>query len=244
MNDKKTTLEVIAPSVDEAVEKGLDQLGLPRDAVDVEILDEGHGKFLGIGNRQVRIRLTFSDPSKEQDTETESSLVENPTEVFADEFEEAKEKAFQIVNNLLSKMKVNASVSARILEPEDDQDERMVIIEITGNDLSILIGRRAETLNALQYITSLMLNQQLDHWMPIIIDVQGYRFRRERQLRQMARRAADQVVATSRKQILEPMPPNERRIIHLELRYHPFVTTESIGEEPNRKTTIFLKPKE
>jgi spoIIIJ-associated protein len=244
MADKKTTLEVIAPSVDEAVEKGLDQLGLPRDAVDVEILDEGQGGFLGIGNRQVRIRMTLMDQVDENKQEVETVDFEEEPEEFADEFEKAKYKALRIVKTLLAKMKVKASVSARIMEPEDDHDEQMVIVEITGKDLSILIGRRAETLNALQYITSLMLNQQLDHWMPLIIDVQGYRFRRERQLRQMARRAADQVVATSRKQVLEPMPPNERRIIHIELRYHPFVTTESVGEEPTRKITIFLKPKE
>ena len=244
MTDKKTTLEVIAPSVDEAVEKGLDQLGLPRDAVDVEILDEGQGGFLGIGNRQVRIRMTLMDQADENKQEVETIDFEEEPEEFADEFEKAKYKALRIVKTLLAKMKVKASVSARIMDPEDDHDEQMVIVEITGKDLSILIGRRAETLNALQYITSLMLNQQLDHWMPLIIDVQGYRFRRERQLRQMARRAADQVVATSRKQVLEPMPPNERRIIHIELRYHPFVTTESVGEEPTRKITIFLKPKE
>jgi spoIIIJ-associated protein len=75
------------------------------------------------------------------------------------------------------------------------------------------------------------------------LDVQGYRLRRERQLRQLARRLADQVIQTGRRQVLEAMPANERRIIHLELRYHPFVTTTSIGEEPNRRATIILKPK-
>jgi len=76
-----------------------------------------------------------------------------------------------------------------------------------------------------------------------MLDVQGYRFRRERQLQRLARRLADQVVQTGRKQVLESMSANERRIIHLELRYHPFVTTKSIGEEPNRRVTISLKPK-
>lgn len=244
MNSKKTTLEVIAPSVDEAVERGLDQLGLPRDAVAIEVLDEGQGGFLGIGGRQVRIRLTLLDQMPKQETGAGTAQPKREIEEFADELEEAKVKALHIVQHLLESMKVNASASARIMEPEDDHDQQMVLVEITGKDLSILIGRRAETLNALQYVTSLILNQQLGKWMPLIIDVQGYRFRRERQLRQMARRAADQVVATGRKQVLEPMPPNERRIIHLELRYHPFVTTESVGEEPNRKTTIFLKPKD
>lgn len=243
MTDNKTTLEVIAPSVDEAVEKGLDQLGLPRDAVSVEILDEGQGGFLGIGGRQVRIRLTLVDEG-EQVSEVEAEIEGEEPEEFEDELEEAKVKALRIVKMLLDKMGISAKTTARIMEPEDENDQQLVLVEVTGKDLSILIGRRAETLNSLQYITSLLLNQQMGRWVPLVIDVQGYRFRRERQLRQLARRMADQVVATGRRQVLEPMPANERRIIHMELRFHPFVTTESVGEEPKRKTTIFLKPKE
>jgi spoIIIJ-associated protein len=247
MNEQETTLEIIAPSVEEAVEKGLDQLGLPRDAVSVEVIDEGKSNFLGIGNRKVRVRLSIADESS---TEDRKENKESPTpihiedEVFDDPLEEGKVKSERIVQNLLQNMKVTANVSSRILEPEDENDRTMVLVEITGKDLSILIGRRAETLNSLQYITSLMLNQEMGNWMPLMIDVQGYRFRRERQLRQLARRLADQVVQTGRKQVLEPMPANERRLVHLELRYHPFVTTESIGEGSNRKATIFLKPKE
>ncbi|MDK2981567.1 MAG: spoIIIJ-associated protein [Chloroflexota bacterium] len=246
MEDKKTTLEVIGPSVEDAIENGLDQLGLPRDAVEVEVLDQGQSGFLGIGNRQVRVRLTLTGDKKEEEKETPKKPVqaeyEDPEDL--DELEVAKRKAKAVVEHLLNSMRIQANVAARILEPEDDRDHPMVLIEVTGKDLSILIGRRAETLNSLQYITSLVLNNQVGHWVPLMIDVQGYRFRRERQLRQLARRLADQVIQTGRKQVLEPMPANERRLIHLELRYHPFVTTESVGEEPNRRTTIMLKPKE
>jgi len=247
MSEQKATLEIIAPSVEEAIEQGLDQLGLPRDAVKVDVLDEGKSGFLGVGSRQVRVRLTIGEePSEKDEKKSSESLhpVSIEGESFSDDLEEAKVKSERIVKNLLTKMKVRADVNARILDPEDENDRSMVLIEITGKDLSILIGRRAETLNAIQYITSLMVNQEMGTWMPLMIDVQGYRFRRERQLRQLARRLADQVVQTGRKQVLEPMPANERRLIHLELRYHPFVTTESVGEEPQRKTTIFLKPKE
>jgi spoIIIJ-associated protein len=246
MNDQKTTLEIIAPTVEEAVEKGLDQLGLPKDAVTIEILDEGQGGFLGIGARQVRVRLMLKDHPDDK-IENESEIVEDfddGSEEFEDKLEEAKVKAGRIVKALLKDMQISAKVASRIMDPEDEKDNPMVLVEVTGKDLSILIGRKAETLNSLQYITSLILNQQLGSWMPLLIDVQGYRFRRESQLRQLARRLADQVVATGRKQVLEPMPANERRLIHLELRYHPFVTTESVGDEPNRKATIFLKPKE
>lgn len=247
MNEQKTTLEIIAPSVEEAIEQGLDQLGLPRNAVSVDVLDEGKNGFLGMGNRQVRIRLSINEESSDKVSEKqviEMLPISVEGESFDDKLEEAKVKSERIVKNLLLQMKVKAETKARILEPEDENDKSMVLIEITGKDLSILIGRRAETLNSLQYITSLMVNQEMGTWMPLMIDVQGYRFRRERQLRQLARRLADQVVQTGRRQMLEPMPANERRLIHLELRYHPFVTTESVGEGSSRKATIFLKPKE
>ena len=189
MNDQKTTLEIIAPTVDEAVERGLDQLGLPRDAVSVEVLDEGQGGFLGIGARQVRVRLTLNDHQPEtvvtEKVETEVPLPEE----FEDELEEAKERAGRIVKELLKTMQVSASVSARVLEPEDDKDDPMVLVEVTKRS-SILIGRRAETL-ILFSMSSLILNQHLGKWMPLMIDVQGYRFCRERQLRQLARRPAD-----------------------------------------------------
>jgi len=255
MEEKKTTLEAIGPTVEEAIESGLDQLGLPREAVDVEVIDEGQSGFLGIGGRQVRVRLTLINTRenvKKEPTTKETEKSEKPekpsldalNDEELDDLEKAKIRSEVIVTELLEAMKINAKVAARILDPEDDRDHPMVLIEVTGKDLSILIGRRAETLNSLQYVTSLILNQQMGSWMPLMIDVQGYRFRRERQLRQMARRLADQVIQTGRKQVLEAMPANERRLIHLELRYHPFVTTESIGEEPNRRTTILLKPKD
>ncbi len=116
-----------------------------------------------------------------------------------------------------------------------------MLVEVHGNDLSILIGRRSEVLNALQYISSLIVSKEVGHWIPILIDVQGYRTRRERQLRMLARRMADQALQSGKRQVLEPMPPSERRIIHLELRNHAEVDTESVGEEPYRKVTIIPK---
>lgn len=254
MNSEKTTLEVMGESVEDAIEKGLDQLGLPRSAVDIETLDEGNHGFLGLGNKQARIRLTIKDldESKIQGLEPRKSnkatKVDERVEALMaediDELEELKNLTISTVEHLVTSMNVKATVSGRVAEPEDDRDHPIILVEINGNDLSVLIGRRSETLNALQFITNLILNQKTGKWVPLMLDVQGYRFRRERQLRQLARKMADQVVQTRRKQILEPMPANERRIIHLELRYHPFVTTESTGEEPNRRIAIFEKPRE
>lgn len=250
MTKEKTTVEVHAPSVEEAIEQGLDQLGLPRDAVEVEILEEGHQGFLGLGSQEARVRLTVKDeePSLLKSTKPKhiTKLAIPSKEESAEEMDQIeinKNSAVEIVQKLISEMNLEARVNGRVIEPEDERDHPMVQVEISGNDLSILIGRRSETLNSLQYIASLILCEKAKTWIPLTIDVQGYRSRRERQLRQLARRLADQVVQTGRKQVLEAMPANERRIIHLELRYHPFVTTTSIGEEPNRRTTIILKPK-
>ena len=252
MTKDKTTIEVYASTVEEAIEKGLDQLCLPRDAVDIEVLDEGHQGFLGLGNRDVRIKISVKDgtlkkPVENSAEETDKKIPKKKTETIfpeeMDKIEKSKNTAIGIVQDLITQMKIEAKVSGRVLEPEDERDRPMILVDVTGDDLSVLIGRHSETLNALQYISSLILCEKAGEWVPLNLDVQGYRMRRERQLRQLARRLADQVIQTGRRQVLEAMPANERRIIHLELRYHPFVTTASIGEEPNRKTTIILKPK-
>ena len=120
----------------------------------------------------------------------------------------------------------------------DENRVQPVLIDIEGKDLSFLIGRKAETINALQFITGLIVGRELGRWIPVQIDVQQYRQRREEELRKLARIAAEQVISTGRKQILEPMPPNERRIVHLELRNNPLVKTESIGEKSRRKVTV------
>jgi len=265
MSQEKTTLDVIAPSVEEAVQKGLEQLNLPADAVDVEVLDAGSRGLFGLGSRQARIRLTIKTESVPVPAESPTPIARTPEAVqvpdrpapvvvpvpaavpmapdpsLTPEEAESLKVSQQVVTELLDKMKVRATVSAVIRRAVDDQDEDTVLVNIEGNDLSILIGRRTETLNSLQYIASLIIGKQLDRWAPLIIDVRGYRARRERQLRVLARRMAEQAIHTGRKQVLEPMPANERRIIHLELRDHPQVATESLGEEPNRKITIFIK---
>jgi spoIIIJ-associated protein len=259
MTQEKTTLEIIAPSVDDAVAKGLSQLGLPSDAVEVEVLDAGSRGLFGLGGRHARIRLSIKS------VEPAAAKVEEPAVPTRREARPAKETqepeippvaaarpapelddktlntAASVVRDLLEKMHVKATVTAEYGEPQEPEGAAVVIVEVQGDDLSILIGRKSETLNALQYITSLILGKELGQWVPLMIDVQGYRVRRERSLRQLAHKMADQAIQSGKRQTLEPMPAAERRIIHLELRNHPQVFTESIGDEPNRKVTILLK---
>jgi spoIIIJ-associated protein len=232
MNNNRATLDVIAQTVDEAIEKGLSDLGLPREAVEITILDEGGSGILGLGSRQARVRISILP-----DKETEAP--ETPQAIDLEDKDETLRLAEEIISELLEKMNLEASVVARYGEKSDNLPHRPILVDITGSDLSILIGRRAKTLNALQYITRLILGKELEHGIPLSIDVEGYRERREKQVRQLARRVAEQVTDTGREQALEPMPANERRFAHLELQEEPQVYTESVGTDPHRKVVIF-----
>ena len=235
---ERTTLEIIAPSVEEADARGLEQLGVQKEMVDVDVLDEGARRFLGFGSRQVRVRLTLK--SAEGKLPADSNV--KADSAAAPMGDEALLKyAEKITGEMLAHMKLTARVTAQYATDPDAEGGLPVLIEIHGDDLSVLIGRRAETLNALQYLLALIISKEASHWVQVSVDVEGYRARRERQLRQLARRMAEQAVRTGKRQILEPMSASERRIIHLELREHSDVKTESLGEEPNRKVSIILK---
>jgi len=243
MSEERTKLEVIAPSVEEAIEKGLRELGLTEDDIEVEVLDEGKKGLLGLGSRQARIALKIRKREAEAATEiqlegtSQLQLEESLLEVAAVPEPESVSIARETIQIILEKMGVSADVSVKLGENISDHIQP-ILIDIEGKDLSFLIGRKAETLESLQYITSLIVGRELGRWAPLQIDVQHYRKRREDELRKLARRTAEQVINTGRKQVLEPMPPNERRIVHIELRNNPQVETESIGEDPRRKVTI------
>jgi len=256
--ESRATLEIIAPTIEEAVEKGLKELGVSRERVEVEVLDEGSKGLFGLGNRQARVRLALindapvpqkpaapvveasaPEPVEEEEPGLESEPEPDSEGKPAHDLDNARSIAQAIVSELLEKMDIHrAEVRSSIVEPEDPNDRVSILVEIFGDDLSILIGKRAETLNALQYITRLIVGKEVGHGISLTVDVEGYRARREQNLRQLARRMASQAIKTGRRQMLEPMPANERRIIHLELRDEKDVSTSSVGEEPRRKVTI------
>ncbi|MEX2161345.1 MAG: RNA-binding cell elongation regulator Jag/EloR [Anaerolineales bacterium] len=227
--EHRPNLEMIAPSVEEAIQKGLDELGLEENQVDVQVLDEGRGGLFGLGGRQARVRLTVK-------VSGERGLERKPGAPLDTENLLAITQA--TVQELLEHMEIRAEVAVRMGEAEAGDSEAPVMVDITGGDLSILIGRHAETLNAFQLITRLIVGKEIGRAAHIVIDVEGYRQRREDSLRQLAERMAQQAVSSGRRQALEPMTPAERRIIHLALRDSAEVTTESTGEEPRRKVVI------
>jgi spoIIIJ-associated protein len=282
---ERTTLEIIAPTVEEALQQGLAQLGLTADAVSVEVLDSGTKGLFGLGGRQVRVRLTVNPPPGEYrpvvDLPTEEAKEKPKTAPRADRkpapakkaesTPKAKEQkprpvekkpaveepanlkkaerpdhdqllntAEEIVSKLINHLGMMAQVSANYDDANTD-DRRSIQVDVRGEDLSSLIGRHAETLAAFQHIASLMVGKQSQQWVQLTVDVEGYRSRREKQIRQLANRMADQVTKTGRKVTMEPMNSNERRVVHIELRGHPAVITESTGEDPYRKVVILPK---
>ncbi len=243
----KTTLEIIAPTVEEAIAQGLAQLGLTADAVSVEVLDTGSKGLFGLGKPQVRVRLTVNGSGDEEDVETEPAASESdPTPAPVQETQSQLEQdalidlAESTISKLIHMMGLEAQVSAHYGDM-DRPDRRYINVDVRGEDLSVLIGRRSETLNAFQYVASLMIGKESQQFVQLLVDVEGFRARREKQLVQMAQRMADQVTKNGRRQTLEPMPSAERRIIHIALRDHPAVKTESTGDDPHRKVVIIPK---
>lgn len=242
MTAMKTSLEVIAPSVEEAIQQGSAELGISPEMLDVEILDDGGKGFLGLGGRQARVRLTISFPQDEEVEEKapEAQPTSAPSVTPEDvEFEQIALVATEaVVDELIQRMGFVADIKVRWGEKDEGSRIRPLLVDLNGDDLSLLIGRRGETLAALQYITRLIVGKEASRPVAVVIDVEGYRVRREAQLRKLARRMAQQATELQKTMTLEPMPANERRIIHVELRDDPDVYTESVGERDRRKVTI------
>jgi len=255
-------IEVQASDVDNAIAQGLKQLNLIRAEVKIEILDEGSRGVLGIGGRPARVRLTpFAELA--QPTEDSAPAADAPPPLplsaepaapeptpahaaIADSAEsapkiEGEELAQELVEDLLQRMGMNPSaVKAHSVFPEEGQEEPSLWVEVTLDQAreELLLGRQREGLKALQVIAQTMWSHKTGSSARVNIDVNGRRQRREQQLTNMARRLAEKVAASGRPITLEPMPADERRIVHLALRDHAGVSTESVGEGQARKVQI------
>ncbi|MCH7552482.1 MAG: protein jag [Chloroflexi bacterium] len=211
-------LEATGRTVEEAIEKALNQLGVERDDVDVVVVEKGRTGILGLGSEEARVLVEV----REEDT-----------------FDIAKET----LEELLRGMGVSAAVGlpeTSFSKPEQDSQSGPSF-EIDGEDAGLLIGRRGESLSALQFILNMLLSRKLHKRVNATIDVEGYRERRYESLRSMANRMAERVAASGRTYSMEAMPARERRIVHIALATHSRVTTESVGEGEDRKVTIIAK---
>jgi spoIIIJ-associated protein len=264
MTEDYQEIEVSGQDVDEAIDSGLNQLGVPRNQVEIEVLDEGRRGLLGIGGREALVRLriiaapkpapapTRPKPVPRPPTEVEPLETAKPPAVMLDDEQESEtrtevqspsateiETAIAVVKGLLQHMAIDAAVSSRLSEPDDLTGRRLAILDIEGDDLSVLIGPRGETLDALQYVSRLMVGHRLQQRAHFVIDVDGYRDRREQALSRLAERMAGKAVKRGSPITLEAMPAHERRIIHMALRDSPDVTTESTGEGKRRRVRIY-----
>jgi spoIIIJ-associated protein len=205
-------IEIAAATVEQAIEKAEAQLGLNRDQFEVEVVREEKSDISEKGDEQALIRVK------------PITLPE----------EEAVKVVTEILDTLLELLGLTGKV-------EILSDEIPLDLDIKGDDLGILIGRRGQTLASLEYITKLMVVGRLKAWIPLTIDVAGYKKRRRDSLQRLALYLAEQVKSRRRAITMEPMPADERRIVHLTLADNPDVTTQSMGEGENRKVVILLK---
>ena len=203
-----------ARTVDEAIELGLKELDADRDEVEVEILSRGKTGFLGIGSEVARVRVTKISRDRS-----------------------AAGVATATVSRILEAAGVNVT---RTLRAANDPETGGPIIDLAGEDSGLLIGRRGQTLQALQFLVNMIVRKEFDD-VRVVLDVENYRQRRESSLRDMAAKVAARVAQTNRSITLEPMPPADRRIIHTSLSDHPGVTTESTGEGEGRKVMVMPK---
>jgi spoIIIJ-associated protein len=252
------SVETTAADIETAIQLGLDDLGVSRESVIVEVLEEPSRGVLGIGARQARVRLSTAAPPRpapepepeyvEPEPEpaparaprrddSDSVIPQGVTPVNAAEMDDDARVGLETLEELLEKMHIQAHITVYRAQDEPGEDAPWVL-QIQGRDLGMLIGRRGETLESLQYITRLIASRDLQRRANIVLDVEGYKARREQMLQRLAKRMANQAVQTRRTVSLEPMSPYERRIIHLSLRDNPDVTTESVGEGSHRKVTI------
>ena len=206
------TIETTAKTTEAAIELALKELDVERAEVEIDVISKGKESFLGLRNEPARVRVTVLEQA--------SDLVKISTEV---------------IETLLSKM--NASAVVNLLQAMKE-DTGGPAFNIEGDDSGLLIGRRGETLKALQFIVRFMVGRQLGTRAQLSLDVEGYQERRYQSLANLAQRVAQRVSNSGRPVTLEPMPSNERRIIHVTLANHRFVSTESSGSGDGRQVTI------
>ncbi|GAX89139.1 RNA-binding cell elongation regulator Jag/EloR [Effusibacillus lacus] len=217
-------------TIEDAIQVALEKLGVARDQVEVRVLTQpSRGLFGLIGSRDAEIEAIVKDaPVAEEISSGVGDLIESdPTQSIAN--------AHRFLQDVIRAMGLNADVKI------SEDSEGHYLFEIEGDRLGILIGKRGQTLDALQYLVNLVANKHSETFLRIVLDAEEYRSRRKETLERLADRLAKQVMREKQEIELEPMPAYERKVIHSYLQGHARVATRSVGEEPNRKVLIYLK---
>ena len=209
-------LEISAKTVEEATRIALQQLDVSRDEVEITVIKKGKSGVLGVGAEDAKIKVTLIEDEGPLAGDTEA------------------ETARLVLSDILKAMGIAATVD---VNRSSDPDE-VLILNIEGDDLGVLIGRRGQALSSLQYLVRLIVAEKLKKWVSINVDVDWYKKRHYESLKKLALRLADQVAKRKRSITMEPMPPDERRIVHITLANNPEIKTESTGEGENRRVVI------
>lgn len=221
----------------EAIEKGLKELKLRKEDVEINILkDEKRSFFSILDPRIVKVEITKKEKIEKQEKKEEKVKKEKKA-MSEDAINKAKENISSFLDVFLKQ------ISEEKLEYNIINDEFYITVEIQGENTNSLIGYRGETLNAIQTLLSSIANKGIEEKVRIILDVSGYKEKRKKVLEELADKISKTVIKTGKRVTLEPMPAYERKIIHSRLQNNKKVTTESVGEEPQRKIIVELKRK-
>ena len=262
------SIRVSAKTVDDAITEALIQLGVTSDRLEYEVIEKGSAGFLGIGMKQAVIEARRKPEPKEEKVKAEPKKVEavQPQKAAAEKkADEPQKAAFEKVVEKEVKEEVKKETKLVEVQPqtieavedflkntmkamdmevelktEIDQDGALCV-DMSGEHMGILIGKRGQTLDSLQYLANRVANKHQEGYVRVKLDTENYRARREETLRHLAKNIAHKVKRNRRPVALEPMNPYERRIIHSALQSDPYVMTHSEGEEPFRKVVITLK---
>ncbi|MBM2809541.1 MAG: hypothetical protein HW416_300 [Chloroflexi bacterium] len=228
------SIEAHGRTTDEAIRAALEQLGVTRDEVDVEVLAEGRSGVFGVGSQEARVRVTLIGDEYGDEVEDEENY--SPPPQMATEEAEAARETLEHILDLLEFPNV-----VTVGGIEKDRDVTAIHLEVAGEDVGLLIGRHGETLSSVQFLVNACLSKRMPRDMRVIVDIEHYRERREQSLQGIALRTADRVRRDNRAVTLQPMPANERRIIHLTLQTSQHVSTESTGDGPERRVVVSPK---
>lgn len=204
-------IEVTAKTVDDAITEALVQLGATSDQIEYEVIEKGSSGFLGFNSKPAKIKARKKFTSED------------------------------IIRDFLTKVFDAMNMEVEIIIKQSEDEENVFDVELKGNDMGVLIGKRGQTLDSLQYLTNLAINRHVDDYIKVKLDTEDYRNRRKETLENLARNIAYKVKRTKRNVSLEPMNPFERRVIHSALQNDRYVTTHSEGEEPYRHVVVTLK---
>ena len=251
--------------IEEAVRLALLDLKCSRDEVEVTVLEEPTKGFLGIGAKLAKVRVEKIKPvveekkpepkaemkepkhkerkskekktheKKSQDSKEDKTVNLALDDVDKDSLKDVEDhEALTFLKDITEKMGLNLNFNAKA-------GDGIVYLEMNGQDSRTVIGKRGQTLDAIQYLTSLVVNKDKDKYVKVVVDAENYRAKRQKTLEQLANRLAAKVVKTKKYVRLEPMNPYERKVIHATLQKNPNITTRSEGEEPYRRVIIELK---